>query len=247
LSKRLDAVIAVSSAPARHLRVVEGTRLVLLPGCIDLKPYAGLARGGGEGYTILGVGRLEPRKGVLVLIEAFSQVKREEPRAKLVICGDGEQRGDAQALAARLGVADSIAFAGALPDAERLALYTRADVFCSAAPYGESYGLVLAEAMAAGLPVVAAANEGYRTVLTGDGAAGLVRPNDAADLACRLVHVLGSNELRACLTQWGRENAWRSDVNGRLAEFLALYQPAEAAARTGSTADTSARASPARS
>ena len=250
LSKRLDAMIAVSTAPARHLRVVDGSRLVLLPGCIDLQPYAALAgaRNRGEGCTVLFVGRLEPRKGVLVLIDAFARVKLEAPRAKLVICGDGEQREAAHALAARLGVADSVTFTGALPDSERLALYTRADVFCSPAPYGESYGLVLAEAMAAGLPVVAAANEGYRTVLTGAGAAGLDAPNDADDLAARLAQVLGSQALRASLAEWGREAAWRSDVSARLREFLALYAPAGApASRTDSAAETSARASAARS
>jgi phosphatidylinositol alpha-mannosyltransferase len=249
LSKRLDAMIAVSTAPAQHLRVVDGSRLVVLPGCIDLHPYAALARSRNPipGYTILFVGRLEPRKGILILIEAFARVKGDEPRARLVVCGDGDQRADAEALAERLGVADAVTFAGGLSDAERLTLYGHADAFCSPAPYGESYGLVLAEAMAAGVPVVAAANPGYRTVLTGAGAAGLVKPGDAAELATRLAQVLASFELRESLTRWGNESAWRSDVSARLPEFLALYAPAaEAPARTDLPVDTSARAYAAR-
>jgi phosphatidylinositol alpha-mannosyltransferase len=248
LSRRLDVMIAVSSAPARHLRVVGGARLVLLPACIDLAPYASIAReSGAEGCTVLFVGRLEPRKGVLLLVEAFSRVKAAERRARLVICGDGEQRADAEALAARLNVADEVTFTGALSDTERLALYARADVFCAPSPFGESYGLVIAEAMAAGLPVVAAANPGYRTVLAGTGAAGLVKPGEIADLAERLVQLLGSRELRTSLSVWGRECAWRSDVSARLPEFLELFAPAPATpARNDSTPDTSARAYAAR-
>ena len=249
LSKRLDAMIAVSSAPEKHLRVVDGRRLVQLPPCIDLQPYAAVARtrAPADGFTVLFVGRLEPRKGVLVLIDAFARVKSREPRATLVICGDGEQREAAEALVARLGVADAVTFTGALPDPGRLALYSSADVFCAPAPYGESYGLVIAEAMAAGLPVVAASNPGYRTVLTGAGVAGLVKPDDPEDLAARLAQVLGSPDLRAGLIQWGREFASRADVSTRLPEFLALYGPQESTtARNGSAADTSAPAYPAR-
>lgn len=247
LSRGLDVMIAVSNAPAKHLRLDGHSRLVLLPGCIDLSPYAALKREGESGSTILFVGRLEPRKGVLLLIEAYARVKQSHPAARVVVCGDGEQRKAAEALAARLGVAGGVTFTGALPDAERLALYSRADLFCAPSPYGESYGLVLAEAMAAGLPVIAAANDGYRTVLTGAGAAGLVKPGDVDDLAQRLTHVLGSTELRTGLSAWGRECAWRSDVNARLPEFLALYEPGlPATARTGSESDTSAPAYPAR-
>jgi phosphatidylinositol alpha-mannosyltransferase len=249
LSKTLDAMIAVSSAPAAHLRVIGNARLVLLPACIDLTPYSSLARAAEDhdGCTVLFVGRLEPRKGALLLVEAFGTVLRHEPRARLVICGDGEQRAAAGALVAKLDIAHAVTFTGALPDPARLALYARADLFCAPSPFGESYGLVLAEAMAAGLPVVAAANAGYRTVLTGTGAAGLVEPGDVAKLAERLIHVLGSRELRTALSSWGRECAWRSDVNARLGEFLELYAPAPApSARTGSAADTSASAYPAR-
>ena len=250
VSRDLDAMIAVSDAPAAHLRPIARCPLVYLPACIDLSPYAGLrrARDAAADPTVLFVGRLEPRKGVLLLIEAFARVREAEPRARLVVCGNGDQRTAAAALSAALGVHDAVTFTGALPDDEKLALYGNADVFCAPSPYGESYGLVIAEAMAAGLPVVAAANAGYRTLLTGAGAAGLAAPGDVADLAQRLAAVLASAELRLKLAEWGRAQAWRSDVNARLEDFLALYSPpGRAASRTGSAAETSARACAARS
>jgi phosphatidylinositol alpha-mannosyltransferase len=246
ISRDLDAMIAVSSAPAAHLRPLPRCPLVSLPGCIDLRPYAALADARDTAEpTVLFVGRLEPRKGVLLLIEAFARVRQARPRARLVVCGDGEQRSAAQALAANLGVLDAITFTGALPESDKLALYTRAGVFCAPSPYGESYGLVLAEAMAAGVPVVAAANAGYATVLTGAGAAGLVEPGDVPDLAARLLAVLGSRELGDELSAWGRANAWRSDVNARLEDFLDVYS--QAPSRAAPAADTSARACCARS
>jgi phosphatidylinositol alpha-mannosyltransferase len=247
VSLGLDAMIAVSSAPAGHLRPVGRCPLVRLPPCIDLAPYASVSREReiDSEPTVLFVGRLEPRKGVLLLIEAFARVRQSVAGARLVVCGDGEQRSAAEALSARLGSTDAVTFTGALCDAERLALYAGADVFCAPSPYGESYGLVLAEAMAAGVPVVAAANAGYATVLTGTGATGLVEPGDAPALAARLSAVLGSRELTAELSAWGRANASRSDVTARLGDFLDVYSAAPS--RADPAAETSARACPARS
>lgn len=214
LSHRLDAMIAVSASVERHLR--GRSARYRLPACVDLRPYAGVTRKGGGG--ILFVGRLEPRKGILILIEALALV----PGARLIVCGDGPERAQAQALAKARGV--DARFTGALDDAAKLALYADADLFCAPSPYGESYGLVLVEAMAAGLPVVAAANDGYRSVLDGEGAAGLCAPGSAAALARKITEVLGNAELRTRLTTWGRREAPRADVTARLGEFLAIYE-----------------------
>ena len=100
-----------------------------------------------------------------------------------------------------------------------------ADVFCAPSPFGESYGLVLAEAMAVGLPVVAAANLGYRTVLCGIGAAGLTEPGDVQSLATTLSLMLENLPLRERLASWGRVEAQRSDVRQRLDEFVAILSP----------------------
>jgi len=244
ISSDLDAMIAVSGAPAQHLRPLARCPLVRLPACIDLAPYAALGRVRDHpgDPTVLFVGRLEPRKGVLLLIEAFARVRESQPRARLVVCGEGDERAAAAALSSTLRVRDAVTFTGALPDPQRLALYGAADVFCAPSPYGESYGLVIAEAMAAGLAVVAAANAGYRTLLTGEGAAGLADPGDVAALARRLAEVLGSAGLRSKLSEWGAREAWRSDVNARLGDFLAVYSPEAGTSRTDPAAETTIRA-----
>jgi phosphatidylinositol alpha-mannosyltransferase len=212
-------MIAVSSAPAAHLRPLAGCPLVCLPPCVDLRPYLQRPRPHRDGATLLFLGRLEPRKGVLLLIEAFLRLRSAHPGARLVIGGDGDERAAAERLAA-----GAVTFAGEIAEADKAGFYAAADVFCAPSPYGESFGLVLAEAMASGLPVVAAANPGYRTVLTGAGAQGLVAPGDAKALAERLSEVLASASLRRDLSAWGRASATQADVNARLEEFLGVYR-----------------------
>jgi phosphatidylinositol alpha-mannosyltransferase len=233
LSHRLDAMIAVSASVERHLRARGECARYRLPPCIDLAPYSAVTRRDG-GSAILFVGRLEPRKGVLLLIEALARL----PGAKLIVCGDGPQRGAAEALARAKGVA--VRFTGALDDAGKLAFYGEADVLCAPSPYGESYGLVIAEAMAAGLPVVAGANDGYRAVLDGDGAAGLCEPGSVPALAERLAEVLTNRALRQRLSAWGRREALRADMNERLSDFLAIYERSNGLGR-GNQRSSSAR------
>lgn len=225
LSARLQAMVGVSESSAAHLRPGVGCPLILLPPCIDLRPCLALPAPDLErsAPTVLFVGRLEPRKGVLLLIEAFDRVRQRHPEARLVICGDGEQRAPAEALSLQLRLGEAMRFTGQLDEAAKLRLYGEAMVFCAPSPYGESYGLVIAEAIAAGLPVVAAANPGYRTVLQGAGAEGLVAPNDPVALAEGLQRVLSSPAMRRRLSAWGRAHATRSDVRARLPEFLSLY------------------------
>ncbi|MBI5330539.1 MAG: glycosyltransferase family 4 protein [Betaproteobacteria bacterium] len=224
LSRRLDAAIAVSDAPASHLWLAPNCRLHTLPPCIDLRPLLEASPPQGDGRTILFLGRLEPRKGALLLIRAFALLRQTHPAARLCLAGDGAQAGAARALAAQLGVAQAVDFPGAPDEAAKRRLYRAADLFCAPSPYGESYGLVLAEAMAAGLPVVAAANAGYRTVLTGPGAAGLVAPGDAAALAARLAALLDAPEARRELAAWGRRQALNTDIHTRLEAFQAVLE-----------------------
>ena len=233
LSHRLDAMIAVSASVERHLRARAECARYCLPPCIDLGPYSAVTRRDG-GSAILFIGRLEPRKGVLLLIEALARL----PGATLTVCGDGPQRAAAEALARAKGA--TVKFTGALDDAGKLALYREADVLCAPSPYGESFGLVIAEAMAAGVPVVAAANDGYRALLDGEGAAGLCEPGSVASLSDRLREVLASAELRGRLCAWGRREASRADINVRVPEFVALYERSNALGR-GNQRSSSAR------
>jgi phosphatidylinositol alpha-mannosyltransferase len=137
----------------------------------------------------------------MLLLEAFQALA--DPALRLVIAGTGPQEAALRRRAARGGGA--VMFAGA--PAATAPWFAACDIFCAPSPYGESFGIVIAEAMAAGKPVVAAANSGYRTLLTGEAARFLVPPGDAAALARALAVLAADEGMRRRLGEWGRASA----------------------------------------
>lgn len=237
LSRRLQAAIAVSASPLRHLRLAPGCEPLVLPACIDLAPYAALDRAAdptppdADDPYVLFIGRLEPRKGLPWLLDAWARVAPRHPRVQLRVCGDGPQAAQVREQAQRLGLADRVRFEGAVDESTKRRLLAGCTLFCAPSLFGESYGLVLTEAMACGRPVIAAANSGYREVLAGAGAAGLVAPGDVAALAARLDEWLADPARRAAQSAWGR-SAWRAaDVGAQRPVFEALFARAVQAVR----------------
>src|SRR5439155_14104623 len=112
---------------------------------------------------VLYVGRFEPRKGVDCLIRAMAQVQRQLPDASLVIVGDGTSRSALTDLAREAGA--SVNFAGRVTDDALPAYFQAADIVCAPALGGESFGIVLLEAMAAGTAVGASRIEGYEALI----------------------------------------------------------------------------------
>jgi phosphatidylinositol alpha-mannosyltransferase len=146
---------------------------------------------------VLFVGRLEPRKGVDRLIRAMPIVQQHAPDARLVIVGDGPGRAALEATARDAGV--EVTFAGRVGDDILPAYYRAAEVVCSPALGGESFGIVLLEAMAAGRPIVATRIEGYTELLSGSGSARLVDVDDSVALAHEITSLLATPELRRAL------------------------------------------------
>ncbi len=166
LVARADAVVAVSPSEAALLdaRFGAGARTTVIPNGVSDVPL-------GQPYrrsrtTVLACARLEPYKQVDVLIAALALLP---DRMELVVVGDGPVRPDLEVLAARLGVADRVVFAGHVSDAELARWRGTASVFASASSH-ESFGLTVAEALAAGIPTVASDIAAHRDVVTMAGA-----------------------------------------------------------------------------
>jgi phosphatidylinositol alpha-mannosyltransferase len=174
-----------------------------------------------ERPLVLFVGRLEPRKGLAVLIRGFLRLRATVPRARLCVVGEGPERDRCQEMVPS-SIRPDVLFVGRVGEAELPRYHASADVFVSPAVGGESFGIVLLEAMAAGLPVVASDIPGYRTVMK-DGRQGrLVRPSDGVALAEALESLIGNEKLRAAMAAEGRETAERYAwpvVSARLAEL----------------------------
>ena len=159
--------------------------------------------------NLLFVGRKDKRKGLRYLLDAFRQMLTQRSDLRLIIVGPGApdrdcaRRLDAIAAAAP----QSLLLTGAVTDADLPRYYASADVFCSPATGGESFGIVLAEAMAAGIPVVASDIDGYRDVVT-HGAQGLLTPpEDPTALASALSRIITDPALAGRLADAGRQRA----------------------------------------
>jgi phosphatidylinositol alpha-mannosyltransferase len=156
--------------------------------------------------NILFVGRMEKRKGLQYLLAAYSRIKWEFPQVRLLIVGPGKlDAASERILGERL--LEDVEFLGQVPYDDLPRYYRTADIFCSPATGGESFGIVLLEAMAAGTPVIASDIPGYATVIE-DGAHGvLVPPKDDAALANALVEMIRRPDTRRDLGQRGRAYA----------------------------------------
>lgn len=218
--RRSRAVVVPSGAPLPMLgRLVPDLAAHVLPPAVDLAPWrdAAAARTGPPALVFLG--RLEERKGLRTLLEAWRQAAPQLSGARLTVAGDGPLRPPVED--ARLPRLD---YVGRPSDAAARRLLGKADLFIAPAPYGESYGLVLAEAMAAGAVPVAAANPGYASVLGEAGADLLVPPGDAAALATKIVDLVRAPERIAAWRDWAAVRAAASDIATVGPRYLALYR-----------------------
>lgn len=201
--KNIDTMTAVSDAAAEYVRGITDQEIEIIPNGIDIKKYAAIhARS--EKNRILFIGRLEKRKGVKYLLDAFKVLSVSVPDAELVIAGDGPDRAKLEEYAEELRL-QRVTFTGFVSETKKIELLASARVFCSPAIYGESFGIVLLEAMAAGLPVVAADNPGYRTVMKERGLLSLVDVKNVDDFSRRLELLLLDNTIRLAWQDWAKQ------------------------------------------
>ena len=203
---KIDAHIAVSDEAHRTMGRYLDVAPLVIPNGVHTQRFAAGERAAAAGPTLLFIGRVdEPRKGLQVLLDAMPQVLDRHPGARLVVVGGG-RRTAARRLPAE--VAERVEFVGVLSDEAKRRALAEADVVVAPNTFGESFGIVLVEAMAAGAAVVASDLPAFRQVL-GDGAFGvLCRVGDPAALA-RAVNGLADKpgRRRALVRRAGRAAA----------------------------------------
>ncbi|MBI4426669.1 MAG: glycosyltransferase family 4 protein [Candidatus Kerfeldbacteria bacterium] len=174
-------------------------------------------------FTILFVGRMDPRKGAKYLFSALPYVEQQLPTYRVLVVGKGWMKKYYHTFVP-LHLRRRVIFAGYATPEELPRYYRSADVYCSPATGNESFGIVLLEAMASGVPVVAADIEGYRHVMT-DGREGLfARPRDPYALAQQLVSLAHQPERRQRLAQAGRQTATQYDWRNITDRIEAVYR-----------------------
>lgn len=206
--KRLHGKIAVSE-PARQFIsqhypgdyeiIPNGVNTELYSSAQTLDKYK-------DGYiNLLWVGRLDKRKGLKYLLEAYGSLKWNYPKLRLIVVGPGEPDGDCYRIISERNLQD-ITFVGSVSDKTKASFYKTADIYCSPATGNESFGIVLIEAMAAGTPIVATNIEGYSSVITNEKNGLLVSPKNSHEIAKSISRIIEDKKLTKKLISAGKKN-----------------------------------------
>lgn len=230
LWRKLAVRIAVSEQAARTVERVFGDPVRVIPNGIDIGRFDAVGARAAASKTILFFGRLERRKGVRILVEAFARLKERVPEARLVVLGDGPERRACEA-AVPVSIRDDAVFAGAYTPDGLVAALGEANVVAQPALGGESFGIVLLEAMAARRPLVATDIAGYAAVARDGVEALLVAPGDAAALAAALERLMTDEALASALAKAGRVRAEEFDWSRVVVEVEKCYDEAVATRR----------------
>lgn len=231
--ERISARIAVSEAARTTLVEHVGGNAVLIPNGVDASdpPDArGFAGWPGEGGALGFLGRMdEPRKGLPVLIHAFRELAGDRPGLRLLIAGPGDPAAVHRLLPRQLH--DRVTVLGRVTEPDKARMLRSVDVFVAPNTGSESFGMVLAEAMAAGAAVVASDLDAFRTVL-GPGTAGaLFRTGRQEDLAAVAAGLLDDPERRQQLSAAARIAVQRYDWGKVVGDVVQVYETVAQGAR----------------
>jgi phosphatidyl-myo-inositol alpha-mannosyltransferase len=228
LGKKLHGKIAVSRPALNYISRYLPAEYTIIPNGVNTQHYRQegpvLDEYKDGKLNILFVGRLEPRKGVADLIHACSIVKEQFSDFRLIIAGPGiKMRYQYELLAKRL-LNNHAVFTKFIPFEDLPKYYRTADIFCSPATSGESFGIVLLEAMASGKPVVATNIPGYASVLTHGKEGLLAEPKNPRSLAQALLTLLQDSSLRKKLAEQGLITAEQYSWENVSRQVLSYYE-----------------------
>ena len=224
-NEKIVGRIAVSDLARRWQMEALGSDAVEIPNGVDVESFASAPLLPGyprPGKTVLFLGRFdEPRKGMAALLDALPALVERFDDVEILIVG----RGDADELREKAGdLGGHLRFLGQVDDDEKASALRSADVYCAPNTGGESFGIVLVEAMAAGTPVVASNLDAFRRVLA-DGKAGrLVPVDDPAALAEALIDVLGDAKLRVRYVKAATAAVHRYDWSVVADDIMRVYE-----------------------
>lgn len=218
IGKRLDHRVAVSKdAMALAQQYLGGDYQVLFNG-VETTEICSVTARATERPAILFLGRHEERKGLEVLLKALRLIEAD---LTCWIAGDGP---DTIRLRNEYGDDRRLEWLGRITDSDKFARLRGASVLCAPSLRGESFGVVLIEAMAAGTPVVASALDGYRNVATDGSNALLVPAGDPSSLAAAIERVLSHDHLAKSLVRCGIERADQFAMSRLAAEYVDIYR-----------------------
>ena len=229
---KADRIIAVSSAAERFISYFTDVPTTIIPNGVDTSAFRNLPKeeakkrmGFDPAPSFLYVGRLVSKKGLFTLLLAFRSVKKEIRDARLRIAGKGKLKPVLKSMTKAMGIGESVEFLGYVPDNKMNALFSSADIFVLPSSFGESFGIVLLEAMASGTPVIGTQVGGIEEILA-DGRYGvLVPPSEPEKLSEAMVQLVNDEERRRILSKRGLKRA-RNEFDWRIVakKVIAAYE-----------------------
>ncbi|WP_019544282.1 glycosyltransferase family 4 protein [Streptomyces sulphureus] len=226
--EKISARIAVSEYARRTLVEHLGGDAVVIPNGVDVGFFARAEpkpewQGTPDAPTIGFIGRIdEPRKGLPVLMEALPKILDEQPGTRLLVAGRGDEEEAVAALPA--GMRERVEFLGMVSDEDKARLLRSVDLYVAPNTGGESFGIILVEAMSAGAPVLASDLDAFAQVLDAGSAGELFANEDPGALASAAVRLLRSPAAREELTARGGRHVRRFDWQTVGADILAVYE-----------------------
>ncbi|WP_431032406.1 glycosyltransferase family 4 protein [Streptomyces sp. P6-2-1] len=222
--EKISARIAVSEYARRTLVEHLGGDAVVIPNGVDVSFFADAEpKPEWQGGTIGFIGRIdEPRKGLPVLMRALPRILAARPGTRLLVAG----RGDAEEALEPLPRAyrDRVEFLGMVSDEDKARFLSSVDLYVAPNTGGESFGIILVEAMSAGAPVLASDIDAFAQVLDQGAAGELFANEDAEALAEAAIRLLGDPERRAELREAATAHVRRFDWSTVGADILAVYE-----------------------
>jgi phosphatidyl-myo-inositol alpha-mannosyltransferase len=229
--KNLDARVAVSPSARRVVETMFPADYRIIPNGVDYDYFAEAA--GKKGSSLLGlsedrlkilfVGALVKRKGLPHLLKAFTELCKQRQDVELLVVGDGPDRKQIQRQLPA-SIRDLVHFVGFVPRQKLIEYFANADLFCAPSMGRESFGMVLIEAMAAGLPVVGFNIDGYRDVVSHGQDGLLVEPGNRQALTQALDYLLNNPDEREAYARRGRIKAARFSWREISVQIDAVYR-----------------------
>ncbi len=230
LKQKLTQTIAVSQTALNCERYFADKNTIIIPNPIDIAAYrqpkarpAGLAS---NRCNIIFVGRLDKRKGFIELLHAIKELPQSVREAVLVhVIGAGPLETIGKTYIAEAELSQTVCLLGRLSESEKIAYLQHGDIFVAPSLAGESFGIVLTEAMAAGLPIICGNNAGYaETMREYPNQEFILDPSKPRLFARAIQKMVADADLRVKLAVWGSVEVKQYDINRIVELHLALYR-----------------------
>ena len=230
IREKIDQGVAVSPVAAKCGSFYLPQDTIIIPNAVDLSLYKNrLPRPkelDNERFNLIFVGRFEVRKGVSYLLRALAALPSEfREKVNLCLIGSGPRSGSLKILTSFLELQDCVCFCGQVSEKKKASFLQHGDIFVSPAYRGESFGIVLVEAMAAGCPLIAGNNDGYSALLEKyPWSKAVVDVKNTKQFADSIKELVQNHRLRKKLSRWGIKYSSRFEAEVIARRYMKVYE-----------------------